>query len=147
MPEAEIWTDGACSGNPGPGGWAYVVRTKNGETEGSGGEARTTNNQMELSAVLFALESLDGPHRVRLHSDSKYVVDGLRSWLDNWKRRGWRRADKGPVKNLELWQALDRLREVHDLDPQWVKAHNGHDENERCDRLAVAAAERAASGR
>lgn len=144
MTEVEIYTDGACSGNPGPGGWAYIVRSRatGEEREGSGGEARTTNNRMEMLAVINALESLDGPHRVHLYSDSQYVVNGLNEWMDGWKARGWKRSARSPVKNVELWQALDRLRGIHEIRAEWVRGHADHPENERCDRLAVAAVER-----
>ena len=139
----ELFTDGACSGNPGPGGWAYILRdmASGNEREASGGEARTTNNRMELMSVIRGLESLDERSHVDLYSDSQYVVKGLAEWIDGWKARGWRRPG-GAVKNLELWQTLDRLRAAHDIDCHWVRGHNDHPENERCDRMAVAAAEK-----
>ncbi|MBL8762807.1 MAG: ribonuclease HI [Phycisphaerae bacterium] len=140
-PLVELFTDGACSGNPGPGGWGYVLRhpVSGVEREGSGGEAATTNNRMELAAVIEGLRALRVPSRVELHSDSKYVLQGLEEWLDQWKARGWRTAGKKPVKNSELWRELDVLRARHELRFHWVRGHAGHPENERCDRLAVEA--------
>ncbi len=143
----ELYTDGACSGNPGPGGWAYVLRdgpTKR-EREDSGGDARTTNNQMELMAVIQGLQALTRPCDVHLYSDSKYVLDGLRTWMPGWKKNNWRRKSGSrsePIKNLELWQQLDRLASIHKITFHHVRGHSGHPENERCDELAVAAAER-----
>ena len=137
----EIFTDGACSGNPGPGGWGYILRCDGVEREGSGGESRTTNNRMELLGAIEGLKSLDKPARVRLVSDSQYLVKGLNEWIDGWKRRGWRRKD-GPVMNVELWQELDRLRAIHQIKAEWVRGHVGHAENERCDQLAVAVIDR-----
>ena len=135
----ELYTDGACQGNPGPGGWGYIVRGPDGsEQEASGGEASTTNNRMELLSVINGLKSLRDPAIVDLYSDSQYVVNGLREWIDGWKARGWRRPG-GAVKNLELWQELDRLRAFHRIRAHWIRGHNEHPENERCDRLAVAA--------
>lgn len=143
MPHVEIFTDGACSGNPGPGGWAYLIRDDAGrEIEGSGGAPQTTNNKMEMLAAIEAMESLDGPHDVDLYSDSQYVVNGLKTWLDGWKRKGWKRAGNQPVKNVDLWKRLDALRSHHNLTPIWVRGHNDHAENERVDRLAVEAAAR-----
>jgi ribonuclease HI len=136
-PVGELFTDGACSGNPGPGGWGFVLRVDGVEREGSGGEPRTTNNRMELLGAIEGLRQLDRPSRVRLVSDSQYLVKGLSEWLDGWKRRGWRRKE-GPVLNVELWQELDRLRAIHQIKAEWVRGHVGHPENERCDRLAVA---------
>jgi ribonuclease HI len=143
-PHVELFTDGACSGNPGPGGWAYILRSlRSGEEiEASGGERQTTNNRMELLAVINGLKRLKEPCRVDLYADSIYVVNGLKTWLDQWKARGWRRSQKSPVKNLPLWQALDELRAVHQINAAWVQGHGDHPENDRCDRLAVAAAER-----
>ncbi len=135
--DAELFTDGACSGNPGPGGWGYILRKDGQEHEGSGGEARTTNNRMELLGAIEGLKLLERPSRVRLVSDSQYLVKGLNEWIDGWKKRGWRRKD-GPVLNVELWQELDRLRLTHAIHAEWVRGHVGHPENERCDRLAVA---------
>ncbi len=139
-----MYTDGACSGNPGPGGWAYILKhTKSGkEREASGGESSTTNNRMELMSVIRGLEALDRPCVVDLYSDSQYVVNGLKEWLDGWKARNWRNAKREPVKNRELWEQLDELRQKHDIRCHWIKGHNEHPENERCDRLAVAEAER-----
>jgi len=142
----ELYTDGACSGNPGPGGWAYLLRHPNSgaECERAGGERRTTNNRMELTAVIEGLGALDAPSVVDLYSDSKYTLDGLKTWLDNWIRRGWRTASKQPVKNEDLWRALDTLRKTHDIRFHWVRGHAGHEENERVDRLAVEARDAAA---
>ncbi|MHC4990889.1 MAG: ribonuclease HI [Planctomycetota bacterium] len=143
-PHVELFTDGACSGNPGPGGWAYIIRhTDSGqEREFSDGAASTTNNRMELTSVIEGLKALDRPSVVDLYSDSQYVVKGLSTWIDDWKARGWKRSGKSRVKNLEMWQELDRLREIHELRCHWVKGHDDHPENERCDRLAVAAVDR-----
>ena len=143
-PHIELFTDGACSGNPGPGGWAFILRhvSTGREIEVSEGERHTTNNRMELKAAIKGLRRLTGPSRVDLFSDSQYVVKGLSTWMDSWKANGWRRGKTGVVKNLDLWQELDELRQVHDLNPVWVRGHDDHPENERCDRLAVAAAER-----
>ena len=142
-PRILLYTDGACSGNPGPGGWAYVLQhPRSGrEVERAGAEARTTNNRMELTAVIEGLSSLKKPSRVEIYSDSKYVLDGLDSWLDNWIRRGWKTAAKKPVKNEDLWRRLDELRRDHELTFHWIKGHSEHPENERCDRLAVEARE------
>lgn len=137
----ELYTDGACTGNPGPGGWGYILRDPDTgkEKEGSGGDPQTTNNRMELLSVIEGLRALRKPATVRLVSDSQYVVKGLQEWLKGWKARGWRKADKSPVLNRELWEELDRLAAVHDLRPEWIRGHQGHHFNERCDRLAVAA--------
>lgn len=144
MPQVEIFTDGACSGNPGPGGWAYLLRGADGrEIEAADGERRTTNNRMELLAAIRALDELPGPHAVTLYSDSQYLVKGLNEWLDGWIRKGWTRGKGKPVMNQELWEELDRLRKIHRINPVWVRGHDDHAENERVDRLAVAAAERA----
>jgi len=142
----ELFTDGACSGNPGPGGWAYLLRHPPSGTvrEKNGGEAATTNNRMELSAVIEGLSAIKSPSVVELYSDSKYVLDGLNSWLDNWIRRGWKTAAKKPVKNEDLWRRLDDLRRTHTLRFHWVKGHAGHPENERVDQLAVEARDEAA---
>lgn len=139
-PLVELYTDGACSGNPGPGGWAYVLRhvSTGSEKEASGGERETTNNQMELLAVIRGLEALRRPCRVHLFTDSIYVGKGLTEWLPSWKRRGWKREGKA-VKNRELWQRLDELASLHQLRFTHVRGHSGHPENERCDELAVAA--------
>ena len=132
----EIFTDGACRGNPGPGGWGVVFRYGEVEKEIFGGEAATTNNRMELTAVIRALEALKQPSRGRLYPDSQYVMKGIQEWIHSWKRNGWRTADKKDVKNKELWVELDELRKRHDIEWNWVKAHAGHPENERADALA-----------
>lgn len=131
-----IHTDGACSGNPGPGGWGALLRSGAHERELCGGEAQTTNNRMELTAAIEALNALKRPCKVELHTDSTYVRDGITKWMFNWKRNAWRTADKKPVKNAELWQALDAARGRHDVTWHWVKGHAGHDDNERADELA-----------
>jgi ribonuclease HI len=132
----EIFTDGACRGNPGPGGWGVVFRYGETEKEIFGGEAATTNNRMELTAVIRALEALKQPSRVKLYTDSQYVQKGIQEWIHSWKRNGWKTADKKPVKNKELWVELDDLRKSHDIEWHWVKGHAGHPENERADALA-----------
>jgi ribonuclease HI len=132
----EIFSDGACRGNPGPGGWGALLRFNHQEKELWGGEAETTNNRMELTAVIRALEALKRPCRVRLYTDSQYVQKGISQWIHDWKRRGWRTADKKPVKNADLWLSLDALAVRHDIEWHWVKGHAGHVENERADRLA-----------
>jgi ribonuclease HI len=131
-----IFTDGACSGNPGPGGWGAILTYGDSDKEISGGEPETTNNRMELMAAISALEALKRPSRVELHTDSSYLKDGITKWIHGWKRNGWRTADKKPVKNAELWQRLDKARERHDMDWRWVRGHAGHPENERADALA-----------
>ena len=137
MHRIEIFTDGACSGNPGAGGWGAILRCKNTEKELSGGEAQTTNNRMELTAVIEALKALKAPCDITLYTDSRYVMDGVTSWLANWKSNGWKTANKkAPVKNVELWQKLDELTSKHEIRWVWVKGHAGHPENERCDELA-----------
>ncbi len=135
----EIFTDGACSGNPGPGGWGAILRYKSTEKELSGGEPLTTNNRMELMAAIIALETLNRPSTVRLSTDSVYVRDGITKWLPNWKRNGWKTAAKKPVKNDDLWQRLDIAQAPHRIEWIWIKGHAGHVENERCDELARAA--------
>ncbi len=149
LPHVELYTDGACLGNPGPGGWAYILRhAKTGqETEEAGGDASTTNNRMELIAVLRGLEALKRPSRVELCADSEYVVKGIREWLPGWKRRGWRRAGGKPVNNADLWQRMDELLGVHDVRAGWTRAHAGHEENERVDSRAFAEAEARRDGR
>ena len=132
----EIHTDGACRGNPGPGGWGVLLRSNGAEKELYGGEADTTNNRMELMAAIRALEALKRPSRVKLYTDSIYVMKGITTWIHDWKRRGWRTADKKPVKNVDLWRSLDELAARHDIEWHWVKGHAGHVENERADRLA-----------
>lgn len=131
-----IYTDGACSGNPGPGGWGAVLINGEHRKELSGGAAETTNNQMELMAAIQALEALKRPCRVELHTDSNYLRGGITSWIDTWKRNGWRTTNKKPVKNIELWQRLDEARARHDVAWHWVKGHAGVPENERADELA-----------
>jgi len=135
----DIFTDGACSGNPGPGGWAAILRVSRSEREISGGEQQTTNNRMELMAVIRALEALKRPSTIRLHTDSRYVMDGAAQWMKNWKANGWKTADKKPVKNVELWRALDAAMAEHKIIWKWVAGHSGHPENERADALARAA--------
>jgi len=132
----EIYTDGACRGNPGPGGWGVVL--SNGEHRKTlhGGEADTTNNRMEMTAVIKALTALKGRQQVTLYTDSKYVLDGINSWIDGWKKRGWKTASKKPVKNQDLWEALDAARDQHDIDWKWVKGHAGIAGNEQADELA-----------
>ena len=142
LPEVEIYTDGACRGNPGPGGWAAILRTSGKEREISGGEAPTTNNRMELMAAIEALRALKRPCRVQLFTDSTYVRDGITKWIHGWRRNGWRTSDKKPVKNAELWQSLLEAAAPHRVDWHWVKAHNGHAENERVDALACAEADK-----
>ncbi len=139
LPEVEIFTDGACSGNPGPGGWGTILRMGEKERELSGGEPATTNNRMELMAAIAGLEALQRPCRVRLTTDSKYVLDGATKWIKGWKKNGWKTADKKPVKNVDLWQRLDAAHALHKVDWRWVKGHSGHAENERVDELARAA--------
>jgi ribonuclease HI len=134
--QVEIFTDGACSGNPGPGGWGAILRWNGQERELSGGEANSTNNRMELTAAIKALEALKENCTVSLYSDSSYVRDGIKTWIHGWKKNGWRTADKKPVKNAELWQALDAARARHNVEFHWIRGHAGHPENERCDELA-----------
>jgi ribonuclease HI len=136
--KVEIFTDGACSGNPGPGGWGAILRYNGVEKELSGGEAETTNNRMELRAAIEALNALKQPCEIDLHTDSNYVRDGISGWIEGWKRNGWRTADRKPVKNAELWQALDEARRRHKVHWHWVRGHAGHPENERADALARA---------
>ena len=136
MKKVEIFTDGACSGNPGPGGWGAVLRYGEAEKELNGGEALTTNNRMELLAAISALNALKAACDIDLYTDSKYVMDGISKWIHGWKRNGWRTADKKPVKNGELWQALDEAGQRHTIRWHWVKGHAGHPENERADELA-----------
>ena len=132
----EIYADGACKGNPGPGGWGVLLRSGDSERELYGGEPDTTNNRMELTAVIRGLEALKRRCKVRLYTDSQYVQKGISSWIHDWKRRAWRTADKKPVKNVDLWQRLDALASGHDVEWHWVKGHAGHPENERADALA-----------
>jgi len=141
LPKVEIFTDGACKGNPGPGGWGAVIRAGTRERELSGGEKLPTNNRMELTAAIEGLNALTRPCHDTLSTDSRYVMDGLTKWIHGWQRNGWRTADKKPVKNAELWQALLAAAKPHRIDWQWVKGHAGHPENERADRLASDAAD------
>ncbi len=141
MPELYAYTDGACSGNPGPGGWGAILIARDGETvlkerEMNGGAPETTNNQMELLAAISALEALERPAAVTVVTDSSYVKDGITSWIHGWKKRGWKTAGKKPVKNEELWKRLDAAAARHDVTWEWVKGHAGHPENERADELA-----------
>jgi ribonuclease HI len=137
VPDAvEIFTDGACKGNPGPGGWGALLRYGEHEKELYGGEPQTTNNRMELMAVITALETLKRPSRVRLTTDSQYVKRGVTEWMARWRRNGWRTAERKPVKNRELWERLDRALGEHKVDWHWVRGHSGHPENERADQLA-----------
>jgi len=143
-PEVTLYTDGACSGNPGPGGWAFILRhpASGSEKEGSGGEEETTNNRMEMLAVIRGLESLTRPAKVEIVTDSTYVMKGMLEWMRGWKRNGWRRKTKKgfePLKNDDLWRELDELMETHEIKVTHVRGHSGHPENERCDELAVAA--------
>jgi ribonuclease HI len=132
----EIFTDGACKGNPGPGGWGALLRVGAKEKELFGGEPLTTNNRMELTAVIRALEALKRRSKVRLHTDSQYVQKGISEWITGWKKRGWKTADKKPVKNVDLWLELDKLAAQHDIEWLWVRGHTGHEGNERADQLA-----------
>ena len=131
-----LYTDGACKGNPGPGGWGVLLRYGRHEKELCGGEAETTNNRMELTAVIRGLEALNRPCQVTIHTDSHYVKNGMESWIHGWKKNGWKTAAKQPVKNAELWQQLDQQVARHQVSWQWVKGHAGHPENERADQLA-----------
>ncbi|MEO7240958.1 MAG: ribonuclease HI [Sphingomicrobium sp.] len=141
LPTVEIFTDGSCRGNPGPGGWAALIRAGAREKELSGGERLTTNNRMELTAAIRALEALTKPCRVALHTDSNYVKDGITRWIHGWRKNGWRTADRKPVKNAELWQELLDAVASHRIEWHWVKGHSGHPENDRVDALACAAAD------
>ncbi|HTK12651.1 MAG TPA: ribonuclease HI [Xanthobacteraceae bacterium] len=136
LPHVTIHTDGACSGNPGPGGWGAILTFGDREKELKGGEAMTTNNRMELMAAISALEALQKPCTVALYTDSQYLRGGITGWIHNWKRNGWRTADRKPVKNVDLWQRLDTALHSHDVKWHWVKGHAGHDMNERADVLA-----------
>jgi len=135
-PRIDIYTDGACSGNPGPGGWGAILRAGAHEKELSGGEHETTNNRMEMMAAIRALESLKKPSEVTLHTDSRYLLDGVTKWMKRWKANGWKTADKKPVKNEDLWRALEDAASAHDVSWRWVRGHNDHVENERADALA-----------
>ena len=145
MKKVELYSDGACSGNPGPGGYGTILVYKETEKEFSGGDAATTNNRMELTGAIVGLEALKCPCEVTVYSDSKYLVDAInQKWVYSWQKNGWRKADKSPALNPDLWQELLGLIESHTVNFVWVKGHNGHEYNERCDRLAVAGAEAAA---
>ena len=144
MKKVDIFTDGACKGNPGPGGWGALLRMGRHEKELSGGEPDTTNNRMELTAAIRALEALIEPCQIRLHSDSKYVLDGITKWVHGWQRNGWKNASKQPVRNADLWHELIAAAKPHTVEWIWVKGHDGHPENERVDALAVVEAERVA---
>jgi len=136
MKHVDVFTDGACSGNPGPGGWGAILRYGDVEKELFGGEAETTNNRMELMAAISALQALKVPCEIDLYTDSAYVKDGITKWIFGWKKNGWKTADKKPVKNVELWQALEEAQHKHRVTLHWVKGHAGHAENERADELA-----------
>ncbi|QHE93269.1 ribonuclease HI [Pandoraea fibrosis] len=136
LPQVEIYTDGACKGNPGPGGWGALLVAGKHRKEMFGGEANTTNNRMELLAVIRALEALNKPCHVVLHTDSQYVQKGISEWIHGWKARGWKTAAKEPVKNADLWQTLDAVSQKHEIDWRWVKGHAGHEGNEAADQLA-----------
>lgn len=146
MNRVEIFTDGACKGNPGPGGWGALLRKGKTEKELSGGEKATTNNRMEMMAVIRALQALTRPCEVAVYSDSKYVIDGITKWIFGWQKRGWKNAAKQPVANEDLWRELMAATAPHTISWHWVKGHAGHVENERVDQLACAAAEEAAKG-
>jgi ribonuclease HI len=135
-PAVEIWTDGACAGNPGPGGWGAILCYRSSEKDLCGGEALTTNNRMELTAAIAALEALKRPAVVKLHTDSQYLRDGVTAWMGNWKRNGWRTRDRKPVKNDDLWRRLDEATQRHEIDWRWVRGHAGDPMNERADELA-----------
>ncbi len=139
MKHVEIYTDGACSGNPGPGGWGAILLFNGTRKELSGGEKLTTNNRMELMAAIAALEALKRHCEVHLHTDSLYLKDGMTKWLEGWKKKGWKTADRKPVKNIDLWQRLDEARAQHKVSWRWVRGHNGHELNEAADALARAA--------
>ncbi|GAB5503757.1 ribonuclease HI [Pyruvatibacter sp.] len=136
MTRVDVYTDGACSGNPGPGGWGAILTSGDNEREISGGEADTTNNRMELMAAIMALETMKRPVEVHLHTDSTYVRDGITKWIHGWKKNGWRTAAKKPVKNADLWQRLEEAASRHTVEWHWVKGHSGHPQNERADELA-----------
>jgi ribonuclease HI len=143
MKRVEVFTDGACKGNPGPGGWGALLRMGSHEKELSGSEPETTNNRMEMTGVIRALEALNTPCEVTLHTDSRYVIDGMTKWIFGWQKRGWVNASKDPVKNRDLWEQLITAAARHKITWQWVKGHDGHPENERVDQLASLAAQQA----
>jgi ribonuclease HI len=136
LTRVEVFTDGACRGNPGPGGWGAILRSSGREREIYGGEKATTNNRMELTAAIRALEALRQRCKINLYTDSQYVSQGITEWIANWKARGWRTSDRKPVKNQDLWRRLDELANIHDIEWHWVRGHDGHPENERADTLA-----------
>ena len=146
LPRVELFTDGACRGNPGPGGWAALLRTGDKERELSGGESLTTNNRMELMAAIQGLKALKRPCRVNVHTDSQYVRDGITRWVHGWLRNGWRTSDRKAVKNAELWQQLLEAIQPHRVEWHWVKGHSGHPENDRVDALACAEADHQKNG-
>ena len=141
MKRVELFTDGACKGNPGPGGWGALLRLGKHEKELSGGEPDTTNNRMEMTAVIRGLEALIEPCEVAIYTDSRYVMDGMTKWIEGWQKRGWKSASKQPVRNQDLWHELIEAASTHTIEWNWVRGHNGHPENERVDRLACDAAE------
>ena len=143
----EVFTDGACRGNPGPGGWGVVMRYNGTEKTLYGAEKETTNNRMELMAAIMGLEAINRRCKVSLTTDSKYVRDGISEWIHNWKKRGWKTASKDPVKNAELWKRLDKAREQHEVEWHWVKGHAGHPENEQADQLANLAIDELLAGK
>lgn len=147
MDKVAIFTDGACSGNPGPGGWGAIIRAKGVEKQLSGGAQDSTNNRMEMMAVIAALEALSRPCSVTITTDSKYVMTGMREWLPVWKQRNWKTAANKPVKNVDLWQRMEQAAQAHILEWEWVRGHQGHPENERADELAVVAREQIAQGK
>ncbi len=142
----DIFTDGACSGNPGPGGWGVILRWNDNQRELYGGAPDTTNNRMELMAAIQALETLKRPVRATLYTDSTYVKDGITKWINNWKQKGWKTANRKPVKNVDLWQRLDAALARHDVEWRWIRGHTGHPENERADELARQGIEEFARG-
>ena len=146
MKRIELFTDGACKGNPGPGGWGALLRLGKHEKELSGGESDTTNNRMEMMAVIRGLEALIEPCEVAIYTDSRYVMDGMTKWIEGWQKRGWKSASKQPVRNQDLWHELIEAASKHTLEWNWVRGHNGHPENERVDRIASDAAEAIARG-
>lgn len=146
MKQVEIFTDGACKGNPGPGGWGALLRMGENEKELSGGEVHTTNNRMEMTAAIRALEALREPCEVSLHTDSKYLIDGITKWIHGWKKKGWKNAAKKPVVNEDLWRELEAITGKHTITWHWVRGHSGHPENERVDQLASDAAEASGVG-
>jgi ribonuclease HI len=146
MKRVELFTDGACKGNPGPGGWAALLRLGKHEKELAGAETATTNNRMEMTAVIRGLEALIEPCEVAIYTDSKYVMDGMTKWVDGWQKRGWKNASKQPVRNQDLWHELIEAASRHRVEWNWVRGHDGHVENERVDRLASAEAEAIARG-